>query len=126
MPMIAMTDWTSTPSFLSRLSPTLSINLPDSAEIRGYHFNTSSGRETKFSILPTRTTNRFFSKCASYDIQPHRENLFKIVISSPMDIMVMFHHRDQLNIHRELSAGFFFQGLKWDISIFTFTSHFDF
>ena len=31
-----------------------------------------------------------------------------------MDIMVMFHHRDQLNIHRELSAGFFFQDLKWN------------
>ena len=92
---------------------TLIIILPDSAEIRGYHFNPSSGLETRFSILPARTTHRYFSKCASYDIQPHRKNLFKIVIYSPMDIMVMFHHRDQLNIHRELSASFFFQGLNY-------------
>ena len=69
-----------------------------------------TGREVKFSIFSTRKTSRYFSKCASYDLTAHKENLFKINIYSPMDIIVTFHHKDLLNIHRELSAVFFYEG----------------
>ena len=99
------------------------IFFKDSAELRGYKLDKKTGGETKFSILPTRTTSRDFGKCASYDLEPHKEEMFKINIYSPMDIMVTFHNRDMFSIHKELSAIYFYEGLALLVEYFIYCNN---
>ena len=60
-------------------------------------------KETVVQMTPVRSTLRTFGKCATYDLDSEKKGLIRIKITSPMEILVLLHDKNQQNIHRELS-----------------------
>ena len=83
----------------------------DSAEVLVYMFESLTGEERVVQLTPVRTTTRLFGKCATYDLDSEKNHLSRIRITSSMDIYVLLHDRNQLNIHRELSLFYQLKGL---------------
>ena len=61
-----------------------------------------------------RSTLKGRGKCATYDLDSEKNQLTKVEVTSPMDIVVLLHDKNQLNIHRELSAYLELKGILLD------------
>ena len=56
------------------------------------------------------TTINNFCRCATYELENHKEQLTKVEIKSPVDVYVIFHSKEQISIPKELSARKTFEG----------------
>ena len=83
---------------------------PDSAEVKAYKFEPSTGEEIVVQMTPVRTTTRYFGKCATYDLESEKNQLSRIKVTSPVDIVVLLHDKNQQSIHRELSIFYHLEG----------------
>ena len=86
------------------------LSFLDSAEVRIHKFEPKTGKEKVVQMTPVRTTTRLFGKCATYDLDSEKYQLNRVKISSPVDIVVLLHDKNQQSIHRELSVFYHLEG----------------
>ena len=78
--------------------------------MRVHETNSKTGLAEITLLKPFWTTIHAWSKCASYELENHKEHMTKVEIRTPADVVLFFHSKDQLTMPKELTSRIYFDG----------------